>query len=100
MTETDRLSYAVRIIENETSVVPIGETKRLPINELRRNDLFEGLHFEILDKLEKYVHLRPLKDQSKKDMIVMGKAVFSFGFFYNIKDDPIKRFLECPCGFK
>ena len=90
MTETDRLSYVVRTIDNETSVVPIGGYKMLPINELRRNDLFEGLNSEDLDKLEKYVHLRPVEDQSKKDMIAMGKAVFDFSFLYNIKDDPIK----------
>ena len=44
MTETDRLSYVVRTIDHDTSVVPVGAYKMLPINELRRNDLFEGFN--------------------------------------------------------
>ena len=91
MTETDRLSFVVRTIDHDTSVVPVGGFKMLPINELRRNDLFEGLSSEDLDKKEKYVHLRPVENQEKKDKIAMGKAVFDFDFLDSIADDPIKE---------
>ena len=50
----------------------------MPINELRRNDLFEGLNSEDLDKKEKYVHFRLVENQEKKDKIEMGKACFRF----------------------
>ena len=90
MTETDRLSFVVRAIDRDCSVVPIGGFKMLPINELRRNDLFEGLNSEDLDKKEKYVHFRPVENQEKKDKIVMGKAIFDFEFLDSITDDPIK----------
>ena len=90
MTETDRLSFVVRAIDRDCSVVPIGGFKMLPINELRRNDLFEGLNSEDLDKKEKYVHFRPVENQEKKDKIAMGKAVFDFDFLDSIIDDPIK----------
>ena len=90
MTETDRLSFVVRAIDRDCSVVPIGGFKMLPINELRRNDLFEGLNSEDLDKKEKYVHFRPVENQEKKDKIAMGKAVFDFEFLDSIIDDPIK----------
>ena len=90
MTETDRLSFVVRTIDHDTSVVPVGSFKMLPINELRRNDLFEGLSSEDLDKKEKYVHFRPVENQEKKDKIAMGKAVFDFDFLDSIADDPIK----------
>ena len=90
MTETDRLSFVVRTIDHDTSVVPVGGFKMLPINELRRNDLFEGLTADDLDKKEKYVHLRPVENQEKKDKIAMGKAVFDFDFLDSIADDPIK----------
>jgi len=90
MTETDRLSFVVRTIDHDTSVVPVGGFKMLPINELRRNDLFEGLSSEDLDKKEKYVHFRPVENQEKKDKITMGKAVFDFDFLDCIADDPIK----------
>ena len=90
MTETDRLSYVVRAIDRDTSVAPVGGFKMMPINELRRNDLFEGLNSEDLDKKEKYVHFRPVENQEKKDKIDMGKAVFDFEFLDSIVDDPIK----------
>ena len=90
MTETDRLSFVVRTIDHDTSVVPVGAYKMLPINELRRNDLFEGLGSEDLDKKEKYVHFRPVENKEKKDKIAMGKAVFDFEFLDSITDDPIK----------
>ena len=89
MTETDRLSFVVRAIDRDTSVVPVGGFKMLPINELRRNDLFEGLNSEDLDKKEKYVHLRPVENQEKKDKIAMGKAVFDFNFLDSIKENSI-----------
>jgi len=90
MTETDRLSFVVRTIDHDTSVVPVGGFKMLPINELRRNDLFEGLSSEDLDKKEKYVHFRPVENQEKRDKIAMGKAVFDFEFLDTIADDPVK----------
>ena len=90
MTETDRLSFVVRTIDHDTSVVPVGAYKMLPINEMRRNDLFEGISSEDLDKKEKYVHFRPVENNEKKDKIAMGKAVFDFDFLDSIADDPIK----------
>jgi len=41
-TESDRLAYVVRSIDYDTAVVPEGAYKILPINELRRNDNFNG----------------------------------------------------------
>ena len=90
MTETDRLSYVVRAIDRDTSVVPVGGYKMLPINEIRRNDLFEGINSEDLGKIEKYLHFRPVENQEKIDKINMGKAVFDFDFLDGISDDPIK----------
>ena len=90
MTETDRLSYVVRAIDRDTSLVPVGGYKMLPINEIRRNDLFEGINSEDLGKIEKYLHFRPVENQEKIDKINMGKAVFDFDFLDSISDDPIK----------
>ena len=53
MTETDRLSYVVRTIDHDSSLVPVGAYKMQPASELRRNDLFEGLSSKDLDKKEK-----------------------------------------------
>ena len=90
MTENDRLSFVVRTIDHDTSVVPVGGFKMLPINELRRNDLFEGLSSEELGKKENYVHGRTVENKEKKDKIAMGKAVFDFDFLDSIANDPVK----------
>lgn len=42
LTESDRLAYVVRSIDFDTSVVPEGAFKMLPINEMRRNDTYTG----------------------------------------------------------
>ena len=90
LTESDRLSFVVRTIEHDTSIVPLGGFKMLPINEIRRNDLFEGLSSDELDKIENYFHFRKIESQNKKDMIDMGKAVFDFSFLDSLSDDNLK----------
>jgi radial spoke head protein 9 len=90
LTESDRLSFVVRTIEHDTSIIPLGGFKMLPINEIRRNDLFEGLSSDELDKIENYFHFRKIESQNKKDMIDMGKAVFDFSFLDSLSDDNLK----------
>ena len=90
LTESDRLSFVVRTIEHDTSIVPLGGFKMLPINEIRRNDLFEGLSSDELDKIENYFHFRKIESQNKRDMIDMGKAVFDFSFLDSLSDDNLK----------
>ena len=90
LTESDRLSYIVRAISHDCSIVPLGSFKMLPINEIRRNDLFEGLSSEDLDKPDKYFHFRPVECENKIDMINMGNAVFDYSFLDCISDDEIK----------
>ena len=90
LTESDRLSFVVRTIEHDTSIVPLGAFKMLPINEIRRNDLFEGLSSDELGKIENYFHFRKIESQNKRDMIDMGKAVFDFSFLDCLSDDNLK----------
>ena len=89
MTEIDRLSYVVRTIDHDKSIVHMRAYKILHISELRRNDLFKGLSYEDLDKKEKYVHLRPVENQVKKDKIAMRRAIFDFKSLDSINEDPI-----------
>ena len=90
LTESDRLSYIVRAISHDCSIVPLGSFKMLPINEIRRNDLFEGLSSDELGKIENYFHFRKIESQNKRDMIDMGKAVFDFSFLDSLSDDNLK----------
>jgi len=75
MTETDRLSYVVRTIDHDTSLVPVGAYKMLPASELRRNDLFEGLSSEDLDKKEK-MYIKGLLKIKKKKIKLRWEGLF------------------------
>ena len=45
MTETNRLSFVIRTIDKDLTVLPVGEFIIIQINKLRRNDLFEGFNY-------------------------------------------------------
>ena len=40
MTETNRLSFVIRTIDKDLTVLTVGEFIKIQINKLRRNDLF------------------------------------------------------------
>ena len=42
ITETNRLSFVIRTIDKNLTVLAVGEFIIIQINKLRRNDLFEG----------------------------------------------------------
>ena len=58
MTDTNRLSFFIRTIDKDLTVLPVGEFIITKINKLRRNDLFEGFNQIDLNKKEKYVYFK------------------------------------------
>ena len=44
MTETNRLSFVIRTINKDLTILPVGEFI-IQINKLRRKDLFEGCNY-------------------------------------------------------
>ena len=58
MTETNRLSFVIRTIDKDFTVLPVDEFIITQINKLRRNDLFEGFNQIDLNKKEKYVYFK------------------------------------------
>ena len=58
MTETNRLSFVIRTIDKDLTVLPVEEFIIIQINKLRRNDLFEGFNQIDLNKKEKYVYFK------------------------------------------
>ena len=44
MNETNRLSFIIRTIDKDLTVLHVGEFIIMKINKLRRNDLFEGFN--------------------------------------------------------
>ena len=61
MTEINRLSFVIRTIDKDFTVLPVCEIIIMQINKLRRNDLFKGFN-QIdqidLNKKEKYVYFK------------------------------------------
>ena len=74
ITELDRLSYLVYIVERECQAVPTGALKYLPIHEVRRNEGFKGLRGPAAFKLENYVHFRAVLSKEKRDLIYLHKS--------------------------
>ena len=58
MNETNRLSFVIRAIDKDLTVLPVGKFIIIQINKLRRNDLFEGFNQIDLNKKEKYVYFK------------------------------------------
>ena len=44
MNETNRLSFVIRTIDKDLTVLPVGGFIITQINKFRRNDLFEGFN--------------------------------------------------------
>ena len=58
MNETNRLSFVIRYIDKDLTVLPVGQFIITQINKLRRNDLIEGFNQIDLNNKEKYVYFR------------------------------------------
>ena len=58
MTETNRLSFVIRTIDKDFTVLPVDEFIIIQINKLRRNDLIEGFNEIDSKKKEKYVYFK------------------------------------------
>lgn len=89
-TEADRLSYVVRNIEFDCSIVPVGAYKMIPIGEIRPNDNFSGLKEEELESLRSYMHFRPALTEDKKELIKRGESILNFNFLDDLSQDTQK----------
>ena len=58
MNETNRLSFVIRTIDKDLTVLLVGGFIITQINKLRRNDLFKGFNEIDLNKKEKYVYFK------------------------------------------
>ena len=86
ITETNRLSFAIRTIDKDLTVLPVGGFIITHINKLRRNDLYEGFNQIDLNKKEKYVYF-------KMDKIYKGKKVMVLNF--DLCDSIIDDIIYC-----
>ena len=58
MNETNRLSFVIRYIDKDLTVLPVDEFITMKINKLRRNNSFSGFNQIDLNKKEKYVYFK------------------------------------------
>ena len=58
MNETNRLSFVIRAIDKDLTVLPVGGFIIIQINKLNRNDIFEGFNEIDSKKKEKYVYFK------------------------------------------
>ena len=58
MNETNRLSFVIRAIDKDLTVLPVDEFITMKINKLRRNNSFSGFNQIDLYKKEKYVYFK------------------------------------------
>ena len=89
-TEALKLSYLVRQIDYDTSIVPAGALKLIPEHELRVNKSYKGLKPEELRDKTKWLHVRPIVSEKKKEFIETDEAIFSFDILDSIVEDPVK----------
>ena len=66
MNETNRLSFVIRTIDKDLTVLPVGEFIIIQINKLRRNDLIEGFNQIDLNKKKNMYILKWIKYKKVK----------------------------------
>lgn len=87
LTEGDRLSYVVRKIDSETSLLPVGSVKLLPNKELRLNDNFEGLTKEEIMDMKSFCLFRKIRTKEKYERVITGNVVFDFNFMDSVDNE-------------
>lgn len=90
ITELDRLSYLVYVVERECQAIPLGAVKMTPIHEVRRNEGFKGLRGPAAFSLESYVHFRPVLSKEKRDLIDRDDGIFNHQFLDSLASDTLK----------
>lgn len=89
-TEKLKLSYIVRKIDTDTSVIPKGAVKLTPEHQYRMNKTYKGLKQDELKTLKNYIHFRPIIKEEKKLEVEQSEAVFSPDILDSIDSDDIK----------
>ena len=87
VTELDRLAYVVYTIEDQSQVVPKSSYKFSPLQEVKRNEAFQGLSREKGFSLEGYQHFRPIQQKEKLAIAQRGEAVYNDAFLDEITQD-------------
>ena len=89
-TEKLKLSYIVRKIDTDTSVIPKGAVKLTPEHQYKMNNTYKGLKPSELKSLNNYINFRPIVNEEKKIYVEKIYAVFSPDVLDSIDTDEVK----------
>lgn len=88
-TEKLKLSYLVRQIDYDTSIIPEGAFVLTNEHEIRINRSFKGLNTNDITNKSKWMHFRPVSENKTKELNE-DDAVFKANIFDSINDDTVK----------
>ena len=89
-TEKMKLSYIVRQIDHDTSIIPQGALMLNNKHEVHVSNSFKGLNKDELCDLSKWMHFRPVTNTSIKERMKDDDALFHKDIFDSIIDDEVK----------
>ena len=89
-TEKMKLSYIVRQIDHDTSIIPQGALMLNNKHEVHVSKSFKGLNKDELCDLSKWMHFRPVTNTSIKERLKDDDALFHKDIFDSIIDDEVK----------
>lgn len=87
LTELDRLSHVVHQIDFDCNIMPKGALKKIPLNEIRKNEAFRGLHADQAFHCDNYVHFRPPCQKAKVELNARNEGVYNNDFLDNVGQD-------------
>ena len=76
----DRLSHVVHQIDSDCHIVPKGSVKKIPLNEVRRNEAFRGLKADKAFDISSYSHFRAPMGKDKVEMNQRQEGVYNNEF--------------------
>jgi len=89
ITELDRLSYIVRLIDHECAVVPNTAYRCTPNDEIRSNMHFKGLTAAEARCVKNYCHFRPNSEQTRIDLLARHERTQIINFFEGLSNDVV-----------
>ena len=87
ITELDRLAHVVNQIDSDCQIVPRGAVKKIPLNEVRKNEAFKGLKADQAFSVENYFHFRDPLIKKNIDLNARKEGVYNNDFLDNACED-------------
>ena len=87
LTELDRLAHVVSQIESDCQIVPRGAVKKIPLEEIRKNEAFKGLKADQAFMVSNYFHFRSPLLKKNIELNARKEGVYNDDFLDNAEED-------------